>query len=73
MDLLYYAAELNLKAEKSLIMETNFNPKFADKKFLDFKEKYNFAPFQVRCITNGEILLIGSQKRQFRSPSRAYR
>ena len=63
MDLLYYAAELNLKAEKSLIMETNFNPKFADKKFLDFKEKYNFAPFQVRCITNGEILFDRFAKR----------
>jgi len=55
--LLYFITESLLKADKSLIVETNFNPKFADKKFLDLKEKYNFVPFQVRCITDGEILL----------------
>ena len=56
-DLLYYITESLLKAEKSLIIETNFNPKFANQKFLDLKEKYDFVPLQIRCITDGEILL----------------
>ncbi len=56
-DLLYYIAESILKAKKSLIVETNFNPRFANGKFIDLKKKYDFMPFQVRCITDGEILL----------------
>lgn len=63
MDLLYYITESILKAGKSLIVESNFNPKFSDKKFLDLKEKYDFAPFQVRCITDGEILFDRFAKR----------
>lgn len=55
-DILYHITEENLKAHKSLIIETNFDPKFANKKFLEFKEKYDFLPFQIRCIANGEIL-----------------
>jgi len=56
-DLLYFITESLLKAKKSLIVETNFNPKFANKKFLDLKNKYDFVPFQVRCVTDGKILL----------------
>lgn len=62
-DLLYFITESLLKAEKSLIVETNFNPKFADKKFIDLQEKYDFVPFQVRCIADGEILLDRFTKR----------
>lgn len=62
-DLLYFITESLLKVEKSLIVETNFNPKFANKKFLDLKGKYDFVPFQIRCITDGEILLDRFTKR----------
>lgn len=62
-DLLYYITESLLKTEKSLIVETNFNPKFANQKFLDLKEKYDFDPLQIRCITDGEILLERFMKR----------
>ena len=62
-DLLYYITESLLKAEKSLIIETNFNPKFANRKILDLKEKYNFLPVQVRCIADGEILFERFKKR----------
>lgn len=62
-DLLYFITEQILSAEKSLIVETNFNPKFDDKKFLDLKKKYDFVPFQIRCITDGEILLDRFTKR----------
>lgn len=55
-DILYHITEENLKANKSFIVETNFDPKFANKKFLELKEKYSFEPFQIRCIADGEIL-----------------
>lgn len=62
-DLLYYIMEQILSAKKSLIIETNFNPKFANQKFLELKEKYNFVPFQIRCIADGEILFDRFKKR----------
>ena len=55
-DILYHITEENLKANKSLIIETNFDPSFANKKIHEFTKKYNFTPFQIRCITNGKIL-----------------
>ncbi len=55
-DMLYYVTELLLKAEKSLIIETNFNPEFANQKLLELKEKYHFAPVQIRCFADGEVL-----------------
>jgi len=61
--LMYYIAESLLKANKPLIVETNFKPEYDNKKFLDLKEKYNFEPFQIRCITNGEILFERFKKR----------
>lgn len=61
--LLYHIAELILKAEKNLIVESNFDPKFANKKFLDLKKKYNLVPFQIRCYTDGEILFDRFKKR----------
>ncbi len=62
-DILYFITESLLRAEKSLIVETNFNPKFAEKRFLDLKKKYDFTPFQIRCITDGEILFDRFTKR----------
>ena len=55
-DILYHVTEENLKAKKSLIIETNFNPKFANEKICDLYKKYDFVPFQIRCITDGKIL-----------------
>lgn len=55
-DILYHITEENLKANKSLVIETNFDPNFANKKIYEFNEKYNFTPFQIRCITDGKIL-----------------
>ncbi len=62
-DLLYHNAEENLKAKKSFILESNFNPEFANKKILELKKKYNFIPFQIRCITDGKILFERFKKR----------
>ena len=68
-DLLYFITESFLKVGKSLIVETNFNPKNATEKFLDFKKKYDFTPIQIRCIADGEILLDRFTKRA-NSPDR---
>ncbi len=62
-DILYYVTESLLRAEKSLIIETNFAPKFANAKILGLKGKYNFVPFQIRCWTEGEVLWERFKKR----------
>ncbi len=62
-DILYFITESIIKARKSLIVETNFDPQYANKKFINFKEKYNFTPFQIRCFANGEILFDRFKKR----------
>ncbi|MFC1617670.1 AAA family ATPase [Patescibacteria group bacterium] len=54
--LLYQTVGSILKANKSLIVETYFTPKFDEKKFLDLKNKYSFIPFQIVCRCKGEIL-----------------
>jgi hypothetical protein len=44
-------------------VESNFDPNFASKKFLDLKEEYNFVPFQIRCFADGKIVLDRFTKR----------
>lgn len=56
-DILYHVLEENLKSNITCIVETNFDPNFANKKFLDFKEKYNLSFLQIRFICNGDVLL----------------
>lgn len=56
LELLYFFTEAILKTGQSLIIETNFNPQFANPKILALKEKYSFLPIQIRCITDGKIL-----------------
>ena len=62
-DLVYFITESFLKVGKSLIVETNFNPKFANEQFKKLKEKYDFTPIQIRCIADGKILLDRFTKR----------
>ena len=54
--LLYYFIESLLSAGVSFVAESNFKPEFENERFLNFKKKYDFEPFQVLCHTNGEIL-----------------
>jgi adenylate kinase family enzyme len=68
-DLLYFFVESLLKTKKPFIVETNFRPKSATEKFLDLKKKYDFTPIQIRCITDGKILLDRFTKRA-NSPDR---
>jgi predicted kinase len=62
-DLLYYLTELFLKSKQSLIIETNFNPKFANQKLADLKNKYDFQPVQIRCFAEGQTLFERFKKR----------
>ncbi|MFA6392011.1 MAG: AAA family ATPase [Patescibacteria group bacterium] len=62
-DLLYYITESLLKTNSSLIIETNFDPKFANQKLTELKNEYHFFPFQIRCITDGKILFDRFKRR----------
>jgi predicted kinase len=56
-ELLWYFAEAQLAAVRSLIIESNFEPTFAASRLLALKAKADFEPFQVQCIAASEILL----------------
>jgi predicted kinase len=56
-ELLWYFAEAQLAAPRSLIIESNFDPTFATSRLLALKTKVDFEPFQVQCIAAGEMLL----------------
>jgi predicted kinase len=62
-DLLYYFAEAQLKAGRSLVVEANFRPEKETAKFLALKEKYEFIPFQIQCHTEGQVLLERFRRR----------
>jgi hypothetical protein len=44
--------EQNLKAEKNIIIESNFIPEFSNVVFKKFLEKYDFELLQIFCKTN---------------------
>lgn len=56
-DLLYRVAGIFMEAEKSLIIETNFNPEFANKEISGLLKKYNFKVLQIRFFSDGEKLI----------------
>jgi predicted kinase len=49
MELLYFLAEALLSARKSVILESPFEPKFANPKFTKLKKKYDFNVIQIQC------------------------
>ncbi|HLZ59254.1 MAG TPA: ATP-binding protein [Ktedonosporobacter sp.] len=54
--LLFSFIETQLKAGKSFIAESNFSPNYHTQKFLELKELYDFEPFQIQCVTQGDVL-----------------
>lgn len=56
LDLLFYFVEAQLAAGCSHIVESNFYPEFHTSRFLALKDRYGFIPFQISCVTNGEVL-----------------
>jgi predicted kinase len=56
-DLLYYFIEAQLKPSHSLIAEANFKADIDTLKILDLQARYTFAPFQIFCYADPDILI----------------
>ncbi len=54
--LLYYAAEALLQAERSIIIESNFDPQFDLQRLRDLGARHPFLPLQIRCMAEGAVL-----------------
>ena len=54
--ILYYFVESLLAAGCSHIVESNFSAEFSTEKFFELKKQYGFEPFQIQCVSNGEVL-----------------
>ena len=55
--LLYQAVEVQLRAQRSLVVESNFKGEYATSKFLSLKRQYGFQPFQILCHAELSVLL----------------
>ncbi len=54
---LYHLLEELLKANQSLVVESNFRKEFASKELGALQRKYRFETVQVLCRADGEVLL----------------
>lgn len=61
--LLYYFIDTQLSVSQSLIVESNFQPKFDNKYFQGFKTKYQAKILQIYCKTDPQILFKRYQER----------
>lgn len=56
VEILFYFAESLLRAGQCFIVESNFSPPFHAERFLKLKQQYDFEPFQIQCICDGNVL-----------------
>jgi predicted kinase len=56
-DLLYHIAESLLAADCSLMLESNFDPAFANERFLEMQRTYPFTALQIYCSAAHQTLL----------------
>ncbi|HEX5688815.1 MAG TPA: AAA family ATPase [Roseiflexaceae bacterium] len=54
--LLYHATTTLLRAERSLIVESNFDPQFDTQRLRTLMRTHPFLPLQIRCMANGPVL-----------------
>jgi|HigsolmetaAR201D_1030396.scaffolds.fasta_scaffold03868_8 predicted kinase len=54
--LLYHTIEALLRANVSLIAESNFDPQFDTARIRQLAERYPLLPLQIRCMADGPIL-----------------
>ena len=54
--LMYHAAEALLRAEHSVIIESNFDPQFDTQRARDLAARHPFLPLQIRCMAEGAVL-----------------
>jgi predicted kinase len=55
--LLYHLLEEMLKANQSLVVESNFRKELASEELSALQDKYRFETVQVLCRADGEVLL----------------
>lgn len=61
--LMYQAIEVQLRAHRSLIVESNFKGEHATAKFLSLKSQYDCSTFQVLCRADPQVMLERYQRR----------
>jgi predicted kinase len=54
---LYYFVEVELRAGKPLVVESNFKPKFEAETFQALQKQYGFYAIQVRCWADHGVLV----------------
>jgi predicted kinase len=54
--LLYHAAEALLRAERPVIVESNFDPQHDTQRFRDLAARHPFLLLQIRCLAEGAVL-----------------
>jgi predicted kinase len=54
--LLYYVAEGLLRVERSIIIESNFDPQYDTQRLRDLAARHPFLPLQIRCLAEGAVL-----------------
>jgi predicted kinase len=54
--LLYHAAEALLRAEHSVMIESNFDPQFDTQRLRELAARHPFLPLQIRCLAEGPVL-----------------
>lgn len=54
--ILYHLVEAQLAAGASFVVESNFHPTYDTERLAALRATYDFVPFQVLCIADGDIL-----------------
>jgi predicted kinase len=62
-ELLFHFLESQLAAQRPLVVETAFIPKFHTARLLELKEQYSFRPIQVYCTAGDAALFERFQTR----------
>ena len=61
--LLYQQIERLLSAHVDQIVESNFDPKYANAKWARLRQQYSFRLIQIRCEASAEVLIARYQER----------
>lgn len=62
-EIIDYIIKRNVIAENNIVVEANFNPKIANKKFDQLKKEYDFIPIIIELSADGNILYKRFKKR----------
>jgi predicted kinase len=61
--LLYQQVERLLSASVNQIVESNFDPKYANAKWARLRQRYSFRLLQIRCEASAEVLIARYRER----------